>query len=204
MADNPTEAIGGILADLANNVTKRALASDPATRARLAPLAGKRIEIACSAPPMQWSIQVEESALRITGGPCDTPSAIVRGNALQLASWLLPGAGQGVQVEGDVLLLTQLKEIFSDFAPDLAEPLSRVVGSVTADTLLGTFEMGLKSLSGALAGAREEARQRSSNMFVQQGEFDALLDGIDTLRLRVDRLAAKVKREEDRKGRTQP
>ena len=203
MADNPTEAIGKLLANLANAVTERALASDPATRARLASLAGKSIEIDCTAPPMQWTLHVEAAALRIASGPCSEPAAIVRGNALQLSSWLLPGTGQGVHVEGDALLLTQLREVFTEFAPDIAEPLSRIVGAGTADTLIGTVEMGLKSLSGALAGVRDEARHRSSNLFVQQGEFDRLLDGIDTLRLRVDRLAARVKREEDRQGPNQ-
>ncbi len=203
MADNPTEALGKMLADFATTVTERALASDPATRTRLTALAGKSIDIDCTAPPMQWSLHIDDDALRISTGPCAAPSAIVRGNALQLGSWLLPGAGQGVYVEGDALLLTQLKEVLSEFAPDVAEPLSRLVGTSTADTLLGTVEMGLKSLSGALAGARDEARHRSSTLFVKQGDFDALLDGIDTLRLRVDRLAAKVKREEDRRGPTQ-
>lgn len=192
MNGGPADAIGRTLADLANAVGERALASDPALLGRLQAIAGKCIEIQCTAPPMQWNLVVAEKGLQVAAGASDAPDAVIKGNALQLTGWLLPGTPMHVEVDGDVLLLTELRDMLSTFSPDLSEPLSRMVGEDSAATLLGTAELGLKSLQSALSGLRDNLSSSAWDMFVQQREFDSLLGGIDALRLRVDRLAARV------------
>lgn len=197
MAANPADAIGALLADVANAISRQALATDPVLRSRLEALEGSTIEIQCTAPPATWTLFVTGATLRLESGAAAAPRAIVRGTALTLGSWLLPGQNDDVEIDGDALLLANLRDIFRDFTPDLATPLANALGSDAAATLLGTAELGLKSLQSALTGMRESLTTRSSAAFVQRPEFDELLDGIDALRLRVDRLAARVRRHED-------
>ncbi len=204
MATNPADAIGALLADIANAVSQQALATDPVLRSRLETLEGSTIEIQCVTPPATWALHVTGGSLRLASGAAAAPRAVVRGTALALGSWLLPGPSDDVEIDGDALLLASLREILRDFAPDLATPLANALGSDTAATLLGTAELGLKSLQSALTGMRESLTTRSSAVFVQRPEFDELLDGIDTLRLRVDRLAARVRRHEDENRPDEP
>ena len=79
---------------------------------------------------------------------------------------------------------------------DFAASLGKVVGADVTATLLGTAEMGLKGLQSLIEGVGSSVQKTASDSFVAQDELDSLLTGIDELRLRVDRLAAKVSQRE--------
>ena len=86
MAANPADAIGAMLADVANAISQQALATDPLLRSRLETLDGAIIEIQCTAPPATWNLRVTDGTLRLAGGEAHAPRAVVRGTALALGS----------------------------------------------------------------------------------------------------------------------
>lgn len=189
--------IGRILAEVATATTSSALNTDAALRARLQALAGRCIEIQCTAPPVTWHLTITDEGIETKHGPAPAAQVSVRGRAIDLASWLIPGeSSTHVNIDGDETLLLEIIDMLRDFNPDFAASLGKIVGADAAATLLGTAEMGLKALRSLLQGVGVSVQQQVSGNFVQPDHLDALLSGIDELRLRVDRLAAKVSQRE--------
>jgi ubiquinone biosynthesis protein UbiJ len=203
--DDLTPALGKFLADIASKTTNQALYADPGLLARLGVLQGRCIEIQCTAPTTTWHLNIAERGIETVHGPAEAPAVIVRGAAIDLARWLAPGKANGhVTITGDDTLLLEVLEILRDFDPDLASPLSKLLGPELSDTLLGTAEMGLKGLQSLFAGVGQSVKDQAAGNFVQQTELNSLLTGIDKLRLRVDRLAAKVRRHEQSRRQASP
>lgn len=189
--------IGRILAEVATATTSSALNTDAALRARLQALAGRCIEIQCTAPPVTWHLTITDEGIETKHGPAPAAQVSVRGRAIDLASWLIPGeSSTHVNIDGDETMLLEIIDMLRDFNPDFAASLGKIVGADAAATLLGTAEMGLKGLRSLLQGVGDSVQQQVSGHFVQPDHLDALLSGIDELRLRVDRLAAKVSQRE--------
>jgi ubiquinone biosynthesis protein UbiJ len=208
--DEFAAGLGKVLADIATETSSRALHADPELRARLQSLEGRCIEICCDLPPVNWHLVLTNGAINFNHGKAVAPQVSVRGTALELASWLSPastwvsGAPAQVEISGDDTLLLELVEILRDFSPDIETPLSRVLGPEVATTLLGSAEMGIKGLQSLIEGIGFSLQDRVAGTFVQQEQLNALLTGIDDLRLRVDRLAAKVSQREQTQQRANP
>ena len=190
------------LSSIANLLSRQALEADPATAARLAGIAGRCVEFDCTLPPVQCHVQITEQGINTVPGPADQPDAIVQGTATDLATWLLPTHPGNVTVHGDEALLIELRSILSQYQPDLAGPLNSIVGEQTAAALLGSAEMGLKGLRSLFEGVGQSMQQQAAGQFISRDQIDQLLDGIDELRLRIDRLAAGVTQAE--KAHQQP
>ncbi|NBC23025.1 MAG: hypothetical protein GVY21_06075 [Gammaproteobacteria bacterium] len=206
-----------VLADLLADLVNRSLALDPASRARLENLEGSRVQITAELPfgPRDLTLTVSGGRLRCFARSDDAPHAVVRGRPQDLAAWLLgssanaarssagargsTGAGQ-VTIDGDTTVLGELSGVLREFRPDLEQPLSQVLGANAARTALGTAELALASLRSALEGAGRTARAGAAETFVDRRQTDRLLDELDDLRLRVDRLGARVAAEEQRRN----
>lgn len=195
--DDLTPALGRFLADIATRTTKQALHADPGLLARLRLLEGRCIEIQCTTPATTWHLKINDGGIETVHGPATAPQVIVSGTALDLLGWLTAAKTTGrVTITGDDTLLLEVLNILRDFDPDLASPMSALLGTELSNTLLGTAEMGLQGLQSLFEGVGQSIRDQASSNFVQQPQLNALLTGIDSLRLRVDRLAAKVKQYE--------
>ena len=191
---DPFAPVARVFAELATRASAQAAESDPRLRARLQALDGQCLELQCTAPPSTWHVIVKDGTLVTQPGAAPAPQVIVRGHAMAMAAWIAPGSpapGQ-LEISGDNTLATELVEILRDFQPDLVEPMSRILGPDAAATLLGTAELGLKSMQSLLSGVGQSMSDTAAANFVRSPQLDNLLTGIDRLRLRVDRLAAKV------------
>ena len=121
----------------------------------------------------------------------------MRGAPIALAGAFL-GSGErgGLSIDGDEVVLSQFRSIVRDFRPDVLSPLENLVGREAAQSIANVFEVGLSALAaiGRSLGdegtrlAKEGARQR----YLTVGEFDEFIASMQDLRVRVDRLAARI------------
>lgn len=189
-----------MLAQLGNQISQQALATDPNLAARLAQFEGRCIEFQSTAPVISWHFLLTDKGIKTISGGAQAPHAIVTGSAVELLQALLPGGKLGqLSVEGDSALVFELMSLLRDFVPDISTPLGRIIGDVNAATLVSSAELGLRGLQAILTGLGQSAQQQATSQFVKTSQLGVLLDGIDELRLRVDRLAANMQRVEKAK-----
>ncbi|MEQ8857064.1 MAG: SCP2 sterol-binding domain-containing protein [Pseudomonadales bacterium] len=198
----PEAVLADVLADLAN----RSLDLDPASRARLAALEGNRIQLSMDLGPLgqrDLTLTVISGQLRAFARAAQSPHVILRGNPAALAAWLLGAdtdSAGGLSIDGDTTVLAEFSALLRGFRPDVAGPLERVIGAEGARTLLGTAELALAGLRSALEGAGRSVREGAAQTFVDRAQASRFLDDLDDLRLRVDRLAARVDTEAQRRS----
>ena len=195
------------LAELAN----ASLNLDPSSAARLTRLDGRSIRIIAEFPPplsaRHFTLRIENTRLRLYPYEIANPNVIIGGPISDLARWLqagefrrAEGRPQGrLRIDGDATVLQEVSALFSGFAPDLTRPLAGIVGRDAADNLVGMGELAIAGLRSALEGVSGSFRQSASEQFVSRPQLDQLLDSIDDMRLRIDRLAARVSAEEARR-----
>ena len=200
-----------LLARLAGEISSQTLRLDPTSYPRLEALAGRRIRFEIAPPalpgvpagePRTVLLTVQPDALTLEPGSQDDAHAVVSGTLPDIARTFFASAGTdkptNVRIEGDEASLQAVVALFKDLEPDLAEPLARAIGREAADSLIGAAEAGLALLRSAAeslaAGARKEAR----DAWLTDQEADSLLDRTNELRLRIDRLEARVRLAEER------
>jgi len=203
--DQLAERLAQALGALANTVGGQALDMDPNTATKLREMAGSVVEIQCLQPPMAWHITVGVSSLTVATGEHEAPHAIVAGSPADLVGWLFGSASKNLQISGDDTLLAELVEIAKAYSPDFTAPLGAMFGPGLAQTLMGTAELGLSSLVSLFEGIGESIKDHGQAHFVGDNQFDKFLNQVDELRLRVDRLAARINEHESgRSGSGQP
>ena len=203
--NQPADIFGAALADIATSISRQALQADPQLLARLAGLQGNTVELQCTLPPATWHLIIEPEGMSARSGPAQAPHAVVRGTLMSLIGWLLPGGNTGsLEISGDNTLLLELADMLKGFRPDLALPLHKLLGEELADTLVGSAEAGLDALQSLLSGAGRSMQTQAGKQFVQQPQLDAFLDGVDALRLRVDRLDARLREAEQARPSARP
>jgi ubiquinone biosynthesis protein UbiJ len=171
---------------------------DPLTRARLDKLGGRSVAIEVSPPGEAATLFFDDHAVRFEPGIAAAPSAIVRGSPAALAtaffSTTLPRTG--LTIEGDELVLTELRSIARNFHPDSPRPLDELVGSQAAQTITSLLELGFAAAAALVRNVGEEGerlvRAGARQRYLGARDFDAMLTSIQALRLRVDRLNARA------------
>ncbi len=170
---------------------------DSLTRTRLRALSGHSIAIVVDPPGETTTLEFDDASIRLRPGTTHAPSVIVRGAPIALAGAFLGSGGRGgLSIDGDEVVLSQFRSIVRDYRPDLLSPLENLVGKDAAQSIANVFEVGLSTLAaiGRSLGdegarlAKEGARQR----YLTASEFDAFIASMQTLRVRVDRLAARI------------
>ncbi len=191
------DAIGNVLTEIGT----RALRADPATLTRLRALSGKRITITSVTPPITWELTVTDQGIEVGSPGAAPPHVAVTGQPWDLLAWLSPSAsfqdkGGDLTIDGDIALLEELHAILSQFSPDPAESLSKLLGEQNAATLIGTAELGLRTVQSIMEGIgrsfAENTKHRGSESSTRSANLDTVMDTMDDLRLRVDRLAARL------------
>ena len=211
MAPSPLESL---LARLAGEISSQTLKLDPTSQPRLESLAGTRIRFDVIPPalpgapsganePRTVLLVVQQDELTLEAGSGEEAHAVVTGTLPDIARNFF-GAPAGsnrpsnVRIEGDEAALQAVLALFRDLQPDLAEPLARAIGREAADSLIGAAEAGLAFLRSAADGLAKGARKEVRNTWLTDQAQDSLMDRMDELRLRIDRLDARVRLAEER------
>lgn len=182
------------------------LSLDPDTQQKLAALNGRSIQLHLRGPEIALSVTVEQGRL-VVGPPLEDAAA--QGGQLRVAA--TPGsllamalrrdddgiAPGKVEIAGDADLARRLEKLAGKFAPDFEEAFARTFGDVLGVPLA-------KAVRKALTRARETAAHLTEDsadwlrdearLAMAPGEVEGFLDGVDELRERSERLAARVQR----------
>ena len=182
----------------------RALALDPDTRAALAPLEGRRIQLTLESPPLALEIRVGGGELQV--GPVSEiheADLAVRSSLGGLLSQLPflrrdQGAPVGkVRISGDAELARRLQQLADRYDPDWQQPFTAVFGEVIGVQVAQAARAALRQArDGAqrLAENTAEFLTEESRDVVGRAELNAFHDDVDSLRDGVERLAARVQR----------
>jgi ubiquinone biosynthesis protein UbiJ len=187
----------------------RALALDPETRAALAALDGRSVDLALEAPALALRLTVSGDRLRVgpvdAGAEADLGVRATLGAVLAQLPRLLPGANRGddappvgrMRISGDADLARRLQRLAGRFDPDWQQPFVAEFGDIVGVQVANAFAAGLRHARDAgrdLAGATAEYLTEESRDVVPRAELDAFHDVVDTLRDDAARLAARVAR----------
>ncbi len=203
-----------LFARLAGELSSQTLKLDPTSYPRLDALAGTRVRFDilppavpgfsdAAAEPRTLLLIVQPDALVLEAGSTEQAHAVVTGTLPGIARlFLRPSAANtaDVRLEGDEAALQSVAALFQDLEPDLAEPLAGVIGREAADGLIGAAEAGFAFLRSAAEGLATGARKEAGNAWVTDQARNTLMDRLDDLRLRVDRLDARIGLVEARKS----
>ncbi|MBK3746632.1 ubiquinone biosynthesis accessory factor UbiJ [Stutzerimonas balearica] len=181
----------------------RVLRLDPTALPHLARLAGRIIEIDCSAPAMQLFVLVEEDGLRLASSWAADADCRLRAPASSLVRLLVSRQKTAVlhepqvSIDGDSGVLMSLAEVLQDLELDWEYEASRWLGPVGAQ-LLGT---GVRTPTRWLRESGDSIRQdladyltEESRALVGQQEAEVRFSEIDELKLALDRLEARIER----------
>lgn len=201
----PLRRLGGLALTLALN---RLVALDPETRSAIGKLDGRRIGVHLRGPEIAFAIAARNGTLQIEPPPGAADAANANDfevNATPgalLAMALLNGSGDApragkVEIAGDAELAQRVQKLARDYQPDFEAAFAAVFGEVAGTAIA-------RALHDAAAWTRAGARhfrddtvdwlRDEARLTVPQPELDAFLDGVDDLRERVERLAARIQR----------
>jgi ubiquinone biosynthesis protein UbiJ len=187
------------------NVLNRGLPRSPRAQQLCAELAGRKAAVAIAGSPRCVLIESTGLTLKLSavtaealaGMPVD---ATISGGPFSLLA--LSGAAPeavlqrgAVRIEGDAELAQKFRELALLLRPDLEEELSQVLGDVPAHQL-GRFARAAlgwtrKAAATTVLNAAEYLGHERRDL-VPRSEAEQFLQGVDTLREDVDRLAARI------------
>ncbi len=181
---------------MATSISNKALNTDPDLREKLSELDGRTVEIECTAPAVVGHFNVSGGKLLFATGSAEQPHVRVKGSANNLIKWLSQREPEDLIIDGDHNVLLEFLNLAQTFDPDVENTLATILGRDLASRAAGTAELGLRGLQSIVQGVGSSIQDSTSSRFVKKDEFDTLLDGIDELRLRVDRLSANLRQRE--------
>ncbi|MBU0654016.1 MAG: SCP2 sterol-binding domain-containing protein [Gammaproteobacteria bacterium] len=173
---------------------------------RLQALQGKLICLHVSNPEVKLYFLPMADKVRVTTEYDAVPDVTIHGSALALMR--LSAAEdtgkamlqQGIKIDGDMGLGNRFSDILRDIDVDWEELLSRAVGDVLAHQmgqLARTTKGWLDDSAHAMRLNTQEYLQEEARLLPADAEIRRYLDEVDTLRMDVDRLEARIKRLEN-------
>jgi ubiquinone biosynthesis protein UbiJ len=191
------------------NVLNRGLPRSPRAQQLCAELSGRRLAIAIvpvtSARGGQLLVESTGVSVKLSNATPETlasapPDATITGGPFSLLA--LSGATPeaviqrgDVRIDGDAELARKFRELALLLSPDLEEELSLVLGDVAAHQV-GRFARAAFGWTRKAAGTGvrnfAEYLGHERRDLVPRGEAEQFLQGVDTLREDVDRLAARI------------
>ena len=184
---------------LLNDLSERAIHLDPVAAKNFNSLAGQVIEIHCLEPALTWHLTLQESSIEVHAGASNNPNVAVTGKPLGLLQMLMTGAtSETVVIDGDAAVLMALHTLAKDYSPDPAKLLDAWLGRETGQRAAALVELGMTNLGELLTSTRANAHHATQNYFSEryatQDQGKGLAGRLDQLRLRIDRLEAKLNR----------
>lgn len=181
----------------ADELFAKSLALDPISAKRMRKYAGHSIEVECSQPDITWHANISEYGIEVRLGPAPAPNVHLKGSAVELLKrTLATNSGAAVEVNGDETLLLELLSVLSDFRPDLAPVLAKLLGHDRAQSLSAILELGAGSAiqfaRSQLQEVQRASRHSINRNFTGRTDMDTLQNQLDQLRLQIDRVAARL------------
>lgn len=180
---------------------RQALALDPATQARLAAFAGKRLYIETRTPTFGLFVWLEADGVHLHTEGDRHPHATIEAPSFELLKMAFSDEthfiGGPVKVAGDVMLVQELHAIARDLDIDWETGLARLLG----DNLSYPLSRGLRSLFGFaertarvfLRNTGEYLREEKELVPVRW-EVDEYLNDNQDLRADIERVEARLAR----------
>jgi ubiquinone biosynthesis protein UbiJ len=180
------------------------IAQDPAAAAKLLPLEGKTIGLACTAPlPWEVFIQVLDNRLCIRTVYEPQPDASISANASAFTRLLLSSQqtdalfSPQISLSGDTHLIQTLHASISAMEIDWEEHVGNVFGDIP------TFQLGqwlhssrrwTRDVSAALLDDVEEYLHEEAKLLPSAAEVEHFNQRLDELKLAIDRIKARAER----------
>jgi len=185
----------------AESLINQALRFDPATRQRLAGLAGKCIHIETEAPRLSVMVQIRDGRIRLTPETEQHPHATIEAHSLALLKLALSKQpqliGGPLRVHGQVQLIEQLHAIGRQLDIDWEEPLAMLFGDAASHQLgqqmRGLFGFARKAAQTFLMNS-SEFLQQEQDMLPVRWEVESFIDESQDLRADLERLEARAAR----------
>jgi ubiquinone biosynthesis protein UbiJ len=178
------------------------LSLDAAAGARLETMSGKVLQVQCEMPNLRFHLLVSDGRILLMQGDALTADASIRGRASALLKLLVRGntAGlreDGIVISGDSGFLNALQQILQNLDVDWEYQLSKFIGDIPT-----------QAISDGITGAQNFVRQSAANLrddidaylheekklFPDKAQLEQFYVAVDSLRLRADRLEARVAR----------
>lgn len=210
MSATPFDLLKPLAGRALESALNRALALDPDTRAALAPLEGRRIQLSVESPPLAMEIRVGGGELQV--GPVNeiheadlAVRSTLGGLIAQLPFLRRDNAAPvgKVRISGDAELARRLQQLANRFDPDWQQPFTALFGDVIGVQVANAARAALRQVqTGAqqLAETTAEFLTEESRDVVGRAELNTFHDHVDALRDDVERLAVRVQRLAARQG----
>ncbi|MCQ9373576.1 hypothetical protein NMQ14_04870 [Methyloversatilis sp. XJ19-13] len=186
--------MSALLAATALKVLNHLLAQTPGARERLSRHAGRHARLAAGEIAVAFAI-APDGTLAVSAE--STPSVTLRLPADALLR--LPHQGEGVlreaRIEGDAALAETLGQVLRSLRWDAAEDLSRVVGDVAAERVVGGARSMLSAggdLANRFANAGSEYVADEAQMLIRPAASAAFASAVDILRDDYSRLQKRI------------
>lgn len=187
------------------NVLNRGLPRSPRAQQLCSELAGRSVAIAIAGSSRRILVESTGLSLKlraVTGESLSStrPDATISGGPFSLLALSGPAPEAvlqrgDVRIDGDAELAQKFRELALLLRPDLEEELSLAVGDVPAHQLgrfaRAAFGWTRKAALTTVRNAAEYLGHERQDL-VPRSEADQFLQGVDTLREDVDRLAARI------------
>ena len=187
------------------NLLNRGLPRSPRAQQLCAELAGRKVAVAIAGSPRYVLVESTGMSLKLSAVSAQvlasTPvEATITGGPFSLLALSGPAPEAvlqrgDVRIDGDAELAQKFRELALLLRPDLEEELSLVVGDVPAHQLgriaRAAFGWTRKAASTTVRNAAEYLGHERRDL-VPRSEAEQFLQGVDTLREDVDRLAARI------------
>jgi ubiquinone biosynthesis accessory factor UbiJ len=184
-------------------LVNQALQLDPASRTRLAALAGQVFHIECTAPALDLFVlpQSDPFQLQIAGHWEGAVTAGLRGSGKEFVELLTstdPGAtliNGNMTVHGDSQALLRLRSIVADLDIDWEAPLARVFGDVVGNQMgrgLRQFDTLLRQAGNSLLRQVRDYVKEESDWLAPRWQVEEFCVEVDRLVARSNHLEARA------------
>ena len=186
-------------------VLNQLISSDSYVAEQLAPFSGKDIEIITSSPRFNISLRFDSGQVRVSALDSTTlgiaADATLEGKAgdllelLSLEASNRPLANPALRLSGDVQLINDLLHTLQALDIDWQDYLSPVLGDVITRQL-GQFNDDARSwaqqANASLRRNIEDYLKEEKKVFPHRSQLEQFDEGLDQLKLKIDRLNARA------------
>lgn len=176
-------------------IINKILALDPALTRYLRPLQGKQIAIICTDFSTQYCTFTAEQILCSSSVPAQL-DATISGTLADFLKFAITKQNRNLHISGDATIAQLFAKFYLEMHIDWEEELSKHTGDAIAYQTLHTLrkiKQYQHETTHSVAAMLTEYLQEESALVPTHYEVDAFMQNVDDLRLRVDRLEARIK-----------
>ncbi|HSX19847.1 MAG TPA: SCP2 sterol-binding domain-containing protein [Gammaproteobacteria bacterium] len=168
---------------------------DPGIDHYLTALQGKQLAIVCTDPAHTMFISFDNKQILLSSSAPDHVDVTITGKMQDFVKYALTKQRADLRVDGDAMLAALIEKLYTTMDIDWEEELSKLTGDAIAyqaGAMFRTLKNYTADSSTNLGAMISEYLQEESGILPTHYEVDAFLQEVDELRLRVDRLEARI------------